>query len=56
MIERGYEHLTARAVRDGLAKVHHWDWIHWSGVNKEFAEALSAGGALRWQPPLSDIR
>lgn len=55
MIERGFEHLTARAVRDGLAKVHDWDWIHWSGVRDEFAEALSAGGALHWQPPLSDF-
>jgi CelD/BcsL family acetyltransferase involved in cellulose biosynthesis len=53
MIERGYEHLTARAVRDGLAGVHDWDWIHWSGVSNEFANALNTGGALRWEPPLS---
>jgi CelD/BcsL family acetyltransferase involved in cellulose biosynthesis len=53
MIQRGYEHLTARAVRDGLAKVHDWDWIHWSGVSEEFAEALNAGDAPRWEPPLS---
>ncbi len=54
MIQRGFEHLTARAVRDGLAKVHDWDWIHWSGVSEAFAGALG-GGALHWQPPLSDF-
>lgn len=53
MIERGYEHLTARAVRDGLAKVHDWDWIHWSGVSNEFAGALNTGGAQRWEAPES---
>ena len=53
MIERGYEHLTARAVRDGLARIRDWDWIHWSGVCDEFAAALNTGGALRWEPPLS---
>jgi CelD/BcsL family acetyltransferase involved in cellulose biosynthesis len=53
MIERGFEHLTARAVHDGLTKIHDWDWIHWSGVSGEFAEALNAGGAMRWESPLS---
>jgi CelD/BcsL family acetyltransferase involved in cellulose biosynthesis len=53
MIERGFEYLTARAVHDGLAKIHDWDWIHWSGVSGEFAQALNAGGALRWESPLS---
>jgi CelD/BcsL family acetyltransferase involved in cellulose biosynthesis len=53
LIESGFEHLTARAVRDGLARIHDWDWIHWSGVSDEFAEALSAGSALRWEEPLS---
>jgi CelD/BcsL family acetyltransferase involved in cellulose biosynthesis len=55
MVERGYEHLTARAVRDSLARISDWDWIHWTGASDEFARALSAGGALRWQPPLSDF-
>jgi CelD/BcsL family acetyltransferase involved in cellulose biosynthesis len=50
MIERGYEHLTARAVRDGLARIRDWDWVHWSGVSDEFADALNTGGALRWEP------
>ena len=53
MIERGFEHLTARAVRDGLARVHDWDWIHWSGVSNEFADALNIGGVQRWEPPQS---
>jgi len=35
--------------------VSDWDWIHWSGVSEEFAEALSADGTLRWQAPLSDF-
>ncbi len=55
MIERGFEHLTARAVRDGVARLRDWDWIHWSGVSVEFAGALGAGGALHWQLPLSDF-
>jgi hypothetical protein len=53
MIERGFEYLMARAVRDGLARVHDWDWIQWSGVSPEFAEALNAGGEPRWESPLS---
>ena len=53
LIERGFEHLTARVVRDGLARIPDWDWIHWSGVSDEFAEALKAGGTQRWEPPLS---
>ncbi len=55
MIESGYERLTARAARDHLAKSSDWDWIHWSGVSGEFAEALNADGTLRWQSPLSDF-
>ena len=53
LIERGFEHLTARAVRDGLARIPDWDWIHWSGVSEGFAAALNARGALRWEVPLS---
>lgn len=53
LVERGFEHLTARAVRDGLARIPDWDWIHWSGVSEGFAEALNAGGTLRWEVPLS---
>jgi CelD/BcsL family acetyltransferase involved in cellulose biosynthesis len=53
LIESGYEHLTARAVRDGLARLQDWDWIHWSGVSGEFAEALKATGALHCQSPQS---
>ena len=53
LIERGFEHLTARAVRDGLARIADWDWIHWSGMSEAFAHALYDGGALRWEVPLS---
>lgn len=53
LIERGFEHLTARAVRDGLAEIPDWDWIHWSGASEEFAQVLNAGSALRWGVPLS---
>jgi CelD/BcsL family acetyltransferase involved in cellulose biosynthesis len=55
LIERGYEHVTAAAVRAGLRKVLDWDWIHWTGVDQEFAEALNAGRALEWQPPQEDF-
>jgi CelD/BcsL family acetyltransferase involved in cellulose biosynthesis len=51
MIQYGYEHMTTRAVRDGLARVHDWDWIHWSGVSDGLAEALNVGRALCWESP-----
>jgi CelD/BcsL family acetyltransferase involved in cellulose biosynthesis len=53
LIEPGFEHLTARVVRDGLARIRDWDWIHWSGVSDDFADALKVGGAQRWESPLS---
>jgi hypothetical protein len=56
MVESGYELLTARAAHDHLAKLSDWDWIHWSGVSGEFAEALSTEGTLRWQVPLAYSR
>ena len=55
LIQKGYEHLTARAVRDALELVADWDWIHWCGLNGEFAETLSAGKDVHWQAPLSDF-
>jgi len=55
LIERGYEQMTASAVRASLAKLRDWDWIHWTGVGAEFGEALNAGSALVWQPPLEDF-
>lgn len=54
LIDPDYEYLTARAVRDQLAKIRGWDWIHWCGISDAFAGALAAGGSLQWQPPLSD--
>ena len=55
LVERGYEHLAVRAVRDSLAEMSDWDWIHWAGVSVEFAEALSRDGPLEWRPPLQDF-
>ena len=55
LIQEGYEHLTARAVRQALDRVADWDWIHWCGLKGEFAETLSAGKDVYWQPPLSDF-
>jgi CelD/BcsL family acetyltransferase involved in cellulose biosynthesis len=52
MIEPGFEHLTARAVHDQLAKVGDWDWIQWTGISDTFAEALAVRGNLQWQPSL----
>ena len=55
LIEPGYEHLTALAVRAELERVPDWDWIHWVGINDAFAEALTLlGGPLQWQPALQD--
>jgi CelD/BcsL family acetyltransferase involved in cellulose biosynthesis len=54
IIEPGYEYLVASAVQHHLATVGNWDWIHWTGISKAFAEALAVGGNLQWQPALSD--
>jgi CelD/BcsL family acetyltransferase involved in cellulose biosynthesis len=54
LIDPDYEYLTACAVRDHLAKVGDWDWIHWSGISAEFGKALAADGSLLWQPALPD--
>jgi CelD/BcsL family acetyltransferase involved in cellulose biosynthesis len=55
LVQEGYGHLAARAARDALGYVADWDWVHWSGLRGEFAEALSAGKDLQWQAPLSDF-
>jgi CelD/BcsL family acetyltransferase involved in cellulose biosynthesis len=52
LVESGYEHLAARAVRAALDRVPHWDWVHWAHLNGPLAEALSASATLHWQPPL----
>jgi CelD/BcsL family acetyltransferase involved in cellulose biosynthesis len=54
LIDPEYEFLTARAVRDRLAKVGDWDWIHWTGISDAFGEALAVDGSLHWQPALPD--
>ncbi len=55
LIAPGYEALIALPVRTQLAKVPDWDWIHWVGVDDDFAQALSPiSGDLQWQPPLAD--
>jgi CelD/BcsL family acetyltransferase involved in cellulose biosynthesis len=55
LVERGYEQLAVRAVRDNLAKIGDWDWIHWAGMNHEFAEALNRDNPLEWRPPVQDF-
>ena len=55
LVERGYEQLVVRAVRNNLAKIGDWDWIHWTGMNHEFAEALSRDNLLEWRPPVQDF-
>jgi CelD/BcsL family acetyltransferase involved in cellulose biosynthesis len=54
IIEPGYEYLVASAVQHHLAAAGNWDWIHWTGISKAFAEALAVGGNLEWQPALLD--
>lgn len=55
LIDPDYEYLTARVVRDQLAKVGDWDWIYWTGISDAFGEALAVHGSLLWQPVLSDF-
>jgi CelD/BcsL family acetyltransferase involved in cellulose biosynthesis len=54
LIDPEYEYLTARAVRERLAKIGDWDWIHWTGISDAFAQALAVDGTLQWEPALSD--
>jgi CelD/BcsL family acetyltransferase involved in cellulose biosynthesis len=53
LIHPGYERLTAHAVQQHLIKAGRWDWIHWTGIDTVFAEALAIRGNLRWRPPQS---
>lgn len=55
LIEPGYEHATAQALRKSLANIGHWDWIHWSGISDEFGAALGDEGRLDWLPALPDF-
>jgi CelD/BcsL family acetyltransferase involved in cellulose biosynthesis len=55
LIDPDYDYLTARAVRDQLAKIGDWDWIYWSGISDAFGEALAVDGSLLWQPALPDF-
>jgi CelD/BcsL family acetyltransferase involved in cellulose biosynthesis len=50
LVEPGYEYLTVQAVRDRLAHDVDWDWIHWTGIDGAFEEALRVGGRLQPQP------
>jgi CelD/BcsL family acetyltransferase involved in cellulose biosynthesis len=54
LIEPGFEQSAAHAVRDRLAKLSCWDWIHWTGISDELAEPLARGARLQWQPVLPD--
>jgi CelD/BcsL family acetyltransferase involved in cellulose biosynthesis len=53
LIHPGYERLTAHAVQQHLIRAGCWDWIHWTGIDTVFAEALAIRGNLRWRPPQS---
>jgi CelD/BcsL family acetyltransferase involved in cellulose biosynthesis len=55
LVERGYEQLAVRAVRDNLTKIGDWDWIHWAGMNHKLAEALNRDYPLEWRPPVQDF-
>ena len=50
LVEPGYEYQAARAVQDSLIKVGRWDWIHWTGINRAFSDALTLCGNVQWQP------
>lgn len=45
LIKPGYEWLTVRAVHERLAQVPDWDWIQWSGMNAQLAQALESESA-----------
>lgn len=52
-VESGLEAVVARLVRHWLSGQREWDWISWSGVTGQFADALAAGSAQRFaaEPP-----
>jgi CelD/BcsL family acetyltransferase involved in cellulose biosynthesis len=45
---------VAWAVRRSLALRTDWDWIHWSGIDGAFGEALAVAGPLAWKEPILD--
>ena len=54
LIEPGLEQAAMCVVQDRLAKLGHWDWIHWTGLGAPLAESLANRRRLQWQPVLSD--
>jgi CelD/BcsL family acetyltransferase involved in cellulose biosynthesis len=55
LIAPGFEDLAAKAARDALANREDWDWIHWTGLEPAFADALKSQGELKWQPSVADF-
>jgi CelD/BcsL family acetyltransferase involved in cellulose biosynthesis len=48
LVERGYERQTIAAVHESLSELPDWDWILWSGVSAELAQALASEVAPEW--------
>jgi CelD/BcsL family acetyltransferase involved in cellulose biosynthesis len=48
LIEPGYERLTVRAVHASLARIPHWDWIHWRGICGALTEAIALETTPHW--------
>ena len=56
LIDVGHEHLAVQAARDDLARSYSWDWINWSGMRGEYADAVQcAGGTVQRQSAVQDM-
>jgi CelD/BcsL family acetyltransferase involved in cellulose biosynthesis len=54
LVESGYERTALRAVHQSLAKVQGWDWIEWSGMSGELADAMRCETTPQWYSTSDD--
>ena len=51
LVEPGFEAPAAAAIQQYLAATPDWDWVNWSGLSPEFAQALGRHAKLAWLEP-----
>lgn len=51
LVEPGFEAAAAAAIQQHLAATPDWDWVNWSGLSPDFAQALGRHAELVWFDP-----